>query len=82
MAFFGIVGLVIFIISAVFFAPVMTDYVKTGMVNKFPTLIVCGVCVSISVVLWGVGLILDCIVKKDKQAFMVKANLFTRNKED
>ena len=40
-AFFGWLGLLCFIIATIFFVPVLQAYFSTGLVAKFPTLIVC-----------------------------------------
>lgn len=41
-AFFGLLALLLFVIAAGFFIPVGIEYVETGLVPKFPTLIACG----------------------------------------
>lgn len=41
-AFFGILALLLMLLATVFFIPVFIQYVETGMVPDFPTLIVCG----------------------------------------
>ena len=40
--FFGILALVLMIISAIMFVPVLVTYIQTGLVPNFPTLIVSG----------------------------------------
>lgn len=42
LGFFGIISLILFLLSAVFFIPVLRVYAITGLVPNFPTLIVCG----------------------------------------
>ena len=42
LGFFGGVSAILILIAIVFFIPVFTAYINTGMVEKFPTLIVCG----------------------------------------
>ena len=41
-AFFGLLALLLFVIAVGFFIPVGIEYVETGLVPKFPTLIACG----------------------------------------
>lgn len=41
-SFFSIIAFALAFISAVFFVPVLSTYLKTGLVPNFPTLIVCG----------------------------------------
>ena len=42
MGFFGIVAMLLAILSIIFSIPVITTYIKTGLVPQQPTLIVCG----------------------------------------
>ena len=47
--------------------PVVNEYFKTGLVPRFPSLIVSTIFFVISLLLWVTGLILEVIVKKQKQ---------------
>jgi len=78
--FFGIIGLVFLVLAAGFFTPVFIDFFKTGVVEKFPTLIVSVGCASIGVICWAIGLILEVIVKKDKQNFIINLNMLSSKK--
>lgn len=40
MAFFGIFALVFLLASVGFFIPVLVDYIRTGLVPRYPTMIV------------------------------------------
>lgn len=82
MMFFGIISALILIIAIFLFIPVLTGFMHTGFVEKFPTLIVCGALSSISFISFGVGLVLDCLVKKNKQDFIIKVNMFTKNGDE
>ena len=42
MGFFGTISAFLALLSAVFFLPVFIEYLQTGLVMQFPTLIVCG----------------------------------------
>ncbi len=81
--FFGIIGLVFLIVSGGFFVPVLLDFFKTGEVAKFPTLIVSVGCASIGMICWAIGVILEVIVKKNKQDFIIRLNILSseRNKK-
>lgn len=69
MAFFSCLALILFIISAVLMVPVLITYVSTGLVPRFPTLIVAGfICVAAIQSLFG-GLVLDTLGKKNRQEF-------------
>ncbi len=69
MRFFGIIGLILMIISTAFFVPVFADYLETGTVERFPTLIVCGFAVIAALLSFFSGQILKTMINKDKQAF-------------
>ena len=55
--------------SAGFFLPVLLEYFHTGLVMRFPTLIVCGVTATVGMIFWICGIILEVIVKKHKQLY-------------
>ncbi len=80
--FFGIIGLIFVLLSAGFFTPVLIDFFKTGLVAKFPTIIVSVGCASIGVICWAIGLILEVIVKKHKQDFIINLNLLSNKRND
>ena len=67
--FFGAVSLVLVILAAVFFIPVLADYLHTGMVERFPTLIDCGFCVLAAIISQFAGLILTTIKHKERREF-------------
>ena len=67
--FFSIFGLLFFIISLLFGVPVFRDYFKTGLVERFPTLIFAGFMLMISVLSFICGIILEVVVKKHRQLF-------------
>lgn len=46
--------------------PVLVEYFRTGVVPRFPSLIASGVFLTISLLLWITGIILEVIVKKHK----------------
>lgn len=68
-AFFGIFALIFLLVSIGFGTPVFVDYFKTGLVPRFPTLIFAGILLILAVLLWITGLILEVIVKKNRQLF-------------
>jgi len=76
LAFFSIIALLFLVIAAVLFIPVIVDYIHTGLVPRFPTLIVSsvsGVCALLSFL---VGVILDVEVKKHRQLYEIQMNFF------
>ena len=69
MGFFGLIAAVLFLLSALFFIPVLNTYAHTGLVPNFPTLIVCGFTVMASLQSLFSGLILETIRQKNRQDF-------------
>lgn len=69
MAYFGIIAAVLFILSIGFFIPVVVNYVQTGLVPNFPTLIVCGFASMAGLQSLFAGLILKTIYQKNRQDF-------------
>lgn len=69
LAFFGMLSLLIFVLSLIFFIPVLINYIETGLVPRFPSLIVSGVLFLCSLQCLFCGLILDVIIKKHRQLF-------------
>lgn len=72
--FFNIISAILLIISLFMVTPVFMEYFKTGLVPRFPTLIVGGVILTVSLLLWICGIILQVIVKKHKQLYELILN--------
>ena len=68
-AFFSLLALLLVLLSAVFFVPVLVDYFRTGLVERFPTLIVCGFVIIAAVQSFFAGMILENIQQKNRQDF-------------
>lgn len=68
-AFFSLIALVLTLIAAVFFIPVLSTYLKTGLVPNFPTLIVCGFTFMAALLALFAGLELQNGVQKNRQDF-------------
>ena len=68
-AFFGMISLLLAVVSVLFMVPVLLEYAKTGLVPRFPTLIVCGITLLASLLLFVSGLILSTLQEKDKRDF-------------
>lgn len=69
MRFFGILAFLLALIASGFFIPVFVEYLHTGLVVHFPTLIVSGFTAIGSLLSFFTGLILSTLTEKDKQAF-------------
>lgn len=78
-SFFSIIAFALAFISAVFFIPVLSTYLKTGLVPNFPTLIVCGFTFIASLLAFFTGMQLQNSVQKNKQDF--EMNLIRIEKE-
>lgn len=69
MGFFGCIAGLLALISVVFFVPVMLEYMRTGMVPNFPTLIVCGFTMIAAIQSFFAGMQLQTILQKNRQDF-------------
>ena len=67
--FFGLLGAVLAVLAAAFFCPVLADYIRTGLVERFPTLIVCCFVMLSAIVSVFSGLILHTALHKNRQDF-------------
>ncbi len=68
-SFFGLIAAFLMLIAVIFFVPVFINYMQTGLVPKFPTLIVCGFTTIVAVLSFFTGLQLQNAVQKNKQDF-------------
>ena len=71
-AFFGIIALVLALIAAVMFFPVLNEYLHTGQVRRFPTLIVSGFAAIAAILSFFSGLILETLHEKNRQDFEMR----------
>ena len=67
--FFNIVALVFYLITLILGIPPFVEYFKTGLVLKFPSLIVAGISLIVGLLLSITGIILQIIVKKHRQLY-------------
>lgn len=67
--FFGLMAVILAVISFLFFVPVLNDYLLTGLVSRFPTLIACGFGVLAAVNLFFAGIILQSLKHKERREF-------------
>ena len=78
--FFSIVAFVLLTISLVLGIPVLVSYFKTGLVARFPTLIVSCILLVLASLLWSCGIILDVNNKKHKQLYELYLNSLYLNR--
>jgi len=69
LSFFGIIAFILAAISIGLFIPVFMQYVSTGLVNRFPTMIMCGFIMIAAIQAFFAGLILQTTVQKNRQDF-------------
>lgn len=69
LGFFGLIAAVLLLLSVGFFIPVLAEYFRTGLVRRFPTLIVCGFVGVAALQSFFAGLILHTMRQKDRQDF-------------
>jgi len=67
--FFGAVCLLLVLIAFILMIPVIADYLDTGLVPRFPTLIGCGFLTLAGIQSFFAGMILDVMAAKDKRDF-------------
>lgn len=82
--FYGLLALLLVILSLGFFIPnVWLPYEATGKVPNMPTLVVCGFCVIAGIISFYSGLILDSIQRKERREFEFRLQElhFERDKE-
>lgn len=86
LGFFSLLALGLTVLAAVFFVPVFADFLRTGMVDKFPTLIVCGFVALTAIISFFAGMVLDTIKQKNRQDFEMNlhrtSDKFKRLKEE
>ena len=81
LAFFSAVSLLLILFAGVLFVPVFLEYLATGLVERFPTLIVAGFLAVGGLLTLCCGLILDTVIKKERQDFELWLNLLRTPEE-
>lgn len=80
--FFGMLALLLLIISAAMFVPVLATYIRTGLVPNFPTLIVSGFVALTAIQSLFAGLILTTLAEKDRQDFEFKLQIIQKSRKE
>lgn len=76
--FFSILAAILMLLSLGFFIPVLGEYLATGLVLKFPTLIVCGFVALAALISFFSGVILSTINQKNLQDFEMELHVIQR----
>ncbi len=77
-SFFNIISIICLIIALILGVPVVIEYFNTGLVPRFPTLIVAGIALLVALLLCITGIILQVIVKKHKELYELYLNLLNK----
>jgi len=72
MGFFSILAALLAIISVVFFVPILMAYFETGLVDRFPTLIVCGFVMLSAILALFAGMILNNLTINHRREFEMR----------
>lgn len=78
LGFFTVLAFLLALFSVFFFVPVFWEYWKTGMVLRFPTLIVCGFIMMAAIQSFFAGLVLSNMALKNRRDFEYRYNLIGR----
>lgn len=81
MGFFGFIAFVLAMISIAFFIPVWMEYLATGLVPNFPTLIICGFTMIAAIQAFFAGMQLQTILQKNRQDFEMNLQRVTDTKK-
>lgn len=81
MTFYSLLSTVLCIISTAFLLPVLVTYVQTGLVEQFPTLIVCGFVYIAALISFFTGMLLSNFVQKNRMDFEIRLIATQRNFE-
>lgn len=65
--FFSCLAAVLTLVSLVILTPVLIEYFQTGLVPRFPTLIVCGFIILFAMLLWIGGMVLEVLLLRHRQ---------------
>ena len=80
MGFFGFIASILAMVSLILIIPIFIDYFKTGLVLRFPTLIVSCFIMLTSILSLICGIILQVIVKKERQRYELYLNEISKSR--
>lgn len=73
--FFSLLALILAVIATVFFIPILVAFIRTGVVDKFPTLFVCCFVMLAAVQAFFSGMILSNMALKNRRDFEFRLNM-------
>jgi len=80
--FFNFCSCVFLLISVILGLPVFIEYFKTGLVPRFPSLIVAMISLVLCLLLFITGIILEVLAKKHNQMYELYLNMIRRMKDE
>lgn len=75
LRFFGLITILCTILSIILFVPVFIEYIETGFVPRFPTLITSAFIMLVGLLSFVCGLILDTNAKNSRKNIEIQMNL-------
>lgn len=69
MRFFGLLSALLLLASGGLFLPVLCEYLRTGLVDRFPTLIVSGFLAVAAIQFFACGAVLETLRDRDRREF-------------
>lgn len=75
LRFFGLITILCIILSIILFIPVFIEYIETGFVPRFPTLITSAFIMLVGLLSFVCGLILDTNAKNSRKNIEIQMNL-------
>lgn len=82
LAFYGAAAALLLVIALLFFIPIAVEYLRTGLVPRFPTLIACGFVGIAAIQSFFAGMILETIQRKNRQDFELELIRVARRREE
>lgn len=79
-SFFSVLAGLLLLLAAVMMVPVLATYASTGLVPRFPTLIVASILALTALLFWMCGIVLEVIAKKHRQLFELYLNMIKQKK--
>ena len=80
LQFFSVLCLLLVLVAAALMVPVVAVYLDTGLVPRFPTLIVCGFMVLAGIQSFFAGMVLEVLAAKDRRDFEYRLNRISSEK--
>ena len=76
LRFFSMIAALLVVIATIVLIPVLTEYFQTGLVPRYPTLIVCGFVILFAMMMWVCGIVLEVMLAHQRQLreLIVKRN--------